>query len=428
MKKIAIIGSGIAGVSAAHYLNKLGYDVSLFEAGNYFGGHTNTIELEIDGVLNPIDTGFLVHNNRTYPNLIDFFEELKISTHPSEMSFSVVRLSDKLMWAGSNLLTVFAQFKNVFSPRFYFFLREVLRFNKNAKDYLGESERRLDLTLGGLLKEKGYSGDFQNWYLLPMGGCIWSSPTNEMLEFPAYTFLNFCMNHGLLQIFDRPQWKTVLNGCHSYVKKALEPIEKKYLNEAVLSVANEAEKIKVITSKREERFDYCFFCTHPPETIKMLQVDDQELKGCLSNFKYQKNQAVVHFDESVLPEKKSAWSAWNYLSAKSQDTHDAVSVSYLINKLQPLPTKKAVIVTLNPVTEIAKDKVARVINYEHPLFSNEAISSQEKMKTLQGRNKMYFSGAWMRYGFHEDGILSTKEAISKFLKDDGQNAELIKIL
>lgn len=428
MKKIAIIGSGISGVSAAYYLNKLGYEVSLFEAGNYFGGHTNTIELEIDGVMNPIDTGFLVHNDRTYPNLIEFFSELKIETHSSEMSFSVMKVSDKIIWAGTNIMTVFAQFKNIFSPKFYRFLKEVLHFNKYSHIYLSESQKKLDMTLGQLLKEKGYSQSFQDWYLLPMGGCIWSSPTNEMLEFPAYTFLTFCTNHGLLQISDRPQWKTVVNGCQTYVKKALLNIQKKYLEEPVLSVEAQSGKMKLTTAKREEVFDYCFFCTHPPETLRILKINDSEITDCLTNFKFQKNQAVLHFDESVLPHKKMAWSSWNYLSVQSKDIHDAVSVSYLINKLQPLSTKKPVIVTLNPVTEIAKDKIAKVIQYEHPLFTNEAISAQKKLNLIHGRGGIYFSGAWMRYGFHEDGILSTKQAIVKFLKDTGQNPEAIKIL
>ena len=289
MKKIAIIGSGIAGVSSAYYLNKFGYEVSVFEAGQYFGGHTNTVELNIDGEINAVDTGFLVHNNRTYPNLIDFFNELEIPTHSSEMSFSVMRLSDNLMWAGTNLMTVFAQFKNIFSPRFYRFLKEVLHFNKHSQSYLSESKIKLGLTLGDLLKDKGYSEDFQHWYLLPMGGCIWSSPTNEMLDFPAYTFLTFCTNHGLLQVSNRPQWKTVLNGCQTYVKKALMNIDRKYLGEPVISVTKEGEKLKLITAKREEFFDYCFFCTHPPETLNILKTDDEEIQNCLTHFKYQKN-------------------------------------------------------------------------------------------------------------------------------------------
>lgn len=428
MKKVAVIGSGIAGVSSAYYLNKLGYDVSIFESGLYFGGHTNTIDLEIDGEINHVDTGFLVHNNRTYPNLLDFFSELGVVTHESEMSFSVMRLSDNIMWAGTNLMTVFAQTKNLFSLRFYSFLKEVLRFNKNANNYLEYSKSRLDLTLGELLVEKSYTQNFQNWYLLPMGGCIWSSPTDEMLDFPAYTFLTFCQNHGLLQIFDRPRWKTVLNGCKTYVKVALSHIEKKYLNEPVLSVIEDGERLKVKTTKREEIFDYCLYAAHPPEILKMSHSINLEVRECLSNFKFQKNQAVLHLDESVLPKKKSAWSAWNYISVKSNDTSDAVSVSYLINKLQPLKTKKSVVVTLNPVTEIDNTKIAKVINYEHPLFSKEAINAQKIMKSLQGLNRQYYAGAWMRYGFHEDGILSAKEAIKKLLADDLKNPEQIEIL
>ena len=234
MKKIAVIGSGISGISAVFYLNKMNYDVSIYESNNYFGGHTNTQELEIDGVTSPVDTGFLVHNDRTYPNLIDFFNELKIETFPSEMSFSVMEKSDGITWAGSNLLTIFAQYKNLFSFRFHKFLREVLRFNKFSKNYLSECEVRLELTLEDLLLEKNYSKDFKKWYLLPMGGCIWSCPKNELLKFPAFTFLKFCLNHGLLQIYNRPKWKTVLNGCNTYVEKVLKRIEKKYLNEPVL--------------------------------------------------------------------------------------------------------------------------------------------------------------------------------------------------
>lgn len=428
MKKVAIIGSGISGVSAAYYLNKLGYEVSLFEAGSYFGGHTNTRDVNIDGTLHHIDTGFLVHNNRTYPNLINFFDELEIETHPSEMSFSVMRLSDNLIWAGSNLMTVFAQTKNIFRPRFYSFLKEVLRFNKNAQAYLEESKQRGRLSLGELLVEKGYSKDFQDWYLLPMGGCIWSSPTTKMLDFPAYTFLTFCQNHGLLQIFDRPQWKTVVNGCKTYVQKALSGIERKYLNEAVLSVHKESGHLIVKTAKREESFDYCFFCTHPPQTLDILKDSEKDVVTCLQKFIYQPNTAVLHMDESILPKKKSVWSAWNYLSAKQDDSSEAVSVSYLINKLQELVTKKAVIVTLNPSVPIKKEKTVEVIKYEHPLFSADAVEGQEQMKKMQGRNNVYFSGAWMRYGFHEDGILSTKEAINVFLRDENKESEQLEIL
>jgi len=428
MKKVAVIGSGISGTSAAYFLNKLGYDVYLFESGSHFGGHTHTIDLEFEGQRMPVDTGFLVHNDRTYPNLIDFFGELKIETHLSEMSFSVVRRSDDITWAGTNIFTVFAQPGNLFSMRFFRFLKEVLRFNKESKKYLLEYEGKPELTLDEMLIKKGYTEDFKNWYLLPMGGCIWSSPTNEMLNFPAYTFLIFCLNHGLLQIFKRPQWKTVLNGCRTYIEKALSQIDNKFLNEPVLEVVSEENKLKLITEKRIEYFDYCLICSHPPQTLEIFKNADFLTKNLLSKFKYQKNIAVLHFDESVLPREKIAWAAWNYLSTELTSGNDKVSVSYLINKLQPLPVEKAVIVTLNPASKIEKNKVVKEINYQHPLFSIDAIMAQREMVNIQGRQGVYFSGAWLRYGFHEDGILSSKSVINKLLKDDEKNEELLRIL
>jgi len=428
MKKIAVIGSGISGISAVFYLNKMNYDVSIYESNNYFGGHTNTQELEIDGVKSPVDTGFLVHNDRNYPNLIDFFNELGIKTFPSEMSFSVMSKSDGITWAGSNLLTIFAQYRNIFSLRFHKFLMEVLRFNKLSREYLSECEGKLELTLEDLLLEKNYSKDFKIWYLLPMGGCIWSCPKNELLKFPAFTFLKFCLNHGLLQIFNRPKWKTVLNGCNTYVEKVLEGIEKKFLNEPVLGIIPQDGKLNVMTDQRIVNYDYCIICTHPPETLKMLKNCDPQTKDLLRKFKFQENKAVLHLDDSVLPDKKIAWSAWNYTSTKSDDGKDKVSVSYLINKLQPLPFKEPVIVTLNPVTKINNNKIIKTISYQHPLFSTESIVAQDQINNIQGSNGIYFSGAWMRYGFHEDGILSTKKVIKKLLSDDSLNNNLINIL
>lgn len=427
MKNIAIIGSGISGTSAAYYLNKLGYHVTVFESGSYFGGHTNTVDITLDEKVIPVDTGFLVHNDRTYPNLIKFFEELKIETHPSDMSFSVVRKSDNLIWAGNNLLSVFAQIKNLFSLRYFKFLKEVLHFNKNSHNYLKEAEGNIDITLEQLLTQKGYSTDFQRWYLLPMGGCIWSTPTNEMLKFPAYTFLRFSMNHGLLQIFNRPQWKTVLNGCRVYVQRALASISSKYVNEKVVEISKEDSKVKVVTENMTGLYDYCIVTTHPPQAINFLKGIPQKSKEILENFKYQKNIAVLHLDESILPEKKVAWAAWNYTSGKNADGNESVSVSYLINMLQPVPTSKQIIVTLNPVTHIDESKIIKQIEYEHPLFNSAAIKAQDRILEFQGQDGIYYAGAWLRYGFHEDGILSAKKAVNKILEDD-KSHERIEVL
>jgi predicted NAD/FAD-binding protein len=427
MKRVAIIGSGISGISSAYYLNQLGYEISLFESAHYFGGHTNTVDIEVDEKTMPIDTGFLVHNDRTYPNLIDFFKELNIETHNSDMSFSVVKKSDNLVWSGTNLFTVFTQSKNLFSLRFWKFLREVLRFNKNAKNYLEESKKDLSKELGELLNQKGYSEDFRKWYLLPMGGCIWSTPTSEMLKFPAYTFLIFCMNHGLLQIFNRPQWKTVSKGCRTYVEKSLNNIKNKYLNESVINIDYKENKVIIKTGKRTEFFDYCVMATHPPETLKIIKNIELESKTALEKFLYQPNEAVLHLDEKILPEKKKAWAAWNYLSATNSDENEAVSVSYLINMLQPINTEKSVLVTLNPVTKINEDKVIRRFNYQHPVFSANAIAAQREVEKLQGEKGIFFTGAWMRYGFHEDGILSAKKVINEILQKDEREDKQLSI-
>ncbi len=428
MKRIAIVGSGISGVASAFYLRKLGFDVEIFEAGQYFGGHTNTIDIQVEGKTFPIDTGFLVHNDRTYPNLIDFFEELKIETHPSDMSFSVVQKQDKLTWCGTNLFTVFAQKRNLVSPRFYRFLSEVLRFNRNATTYLKACAGDFDLTLGDLLDRHHYSQDFRHWYLLPMGGCIWSTPTQGMLKFPAYTFLIFCMNHGLLQVFDHPQWKTIIGGCRVYVERALADIEKKNLASPVSKIASLADTVEVHSNNIAKNFDYVFVCSHPPEALKMLAGQGGEILDVLGNFKYQPNLAVVHTDSAILPERKRAWAAWNYLSAKQQDGQEAVSVSYLINKLQPVPTKTPVIVTLNPLIEVAKEKILREIKYEHPLFDSNAIRAQSRVAQLQGRGRIYYAGAWLRYGFHEDGIWAAKQAIRSLLRDLGDDVEKVRLL
>lgn len=419
MKKVAIIGSGISGLSSAYYLNQKGFEVHLFEANDYFGGHTNTINIEEDGKTIPVDTGFLVHNNHTYPNLIPFLKELNISTHESEMSFSVEHEVTKLVWAGTNLGTVFAQRSNLWSPRFFSFLNEILKFNRNSTKYLNECLEKPTYTLGELLNEKGYSQNFRDWYLLPMGGCIWSTPINKMLEFPAQTFLRFCKNHGLLQIFNRPQWKTISGGCRRYVEEVLKQLTFIYKNEPVSVVTKKEDKLLIKSNQRELLVDFCIFATHPPQTVEIFKSIDNESLGVLETFKYQKNTAILHFDEEILPENKKAWAAWNYYSSHNDQGEGSVSVSYLINLLQPIDTKKNIIVTLNPNKEIDETKIYKTIDYEHPLFDAAAIESQGKISSIQGKNGVYYCGAWGRYGFHEDGILMAKHAVNRLFEAEG---------
>ncbi len=425
MKKIAVIGSGISGVSSAYYLTKAGYDVTVLESRDYFGGHTNTHQVTVAEDTFPVDTGFLVHNDRTYPNLIGFFEELGIRTHSSEMSFSVDNRKDNISWAGSGVGAVFAQTKNIVNPLFWFFLYEILKFNKNADSYLKKASSDLSYTLGDLLKEHNYSDRFSFWYLLPMGACIWSSPVDEVLKFPAYTFLQFCKNHGLLQVTNRPQWKTIENGCETYTIKALGFVKNKFKNLPVLSVKKNHEGVVVKTKNGEELYDRCIFAAHAPDTLTILGGQFQNVESILSAFKYQENTAILHTDESILPRNKKVWSAWNYLLLKNAK-NVSVSVSYLINMLQPLPVKKPVIVTLNPIKSINSDSVLKLLKYKHPLFNIEAIKQQSAIDDIQGLNSLYFCGAWQRYGFHEDGIWSAKRVVNKILEED--NLETLKIL
>jgi uncharacterized protein len=426
MKKIAVIGSGITGVATSYYLNQLGYEVHLFEAGSYFGGHTHTHKISFQEKEFSVDTGFLVHNDRTYPNLVPFLKGLGIEVHYSDMSFSVIEDKDNIAWAGTNLLTLFGQYKNILSPRFYKFVAEILHFNKRSGHYLEQAQEDHNFSLGDLLDQNGYSEDFKRWYLLPMGGCIWSTPVDKMLSFPAHSFLRFCRNHGLLQISDRPQWKTIVGGCRQYVDKALSGIKYKYLNEPVASIMPFGKKVLLKTLKRQEEFDSCFMCCHPPESLKMIRDASEELIHSLSQFSYQKNTAVLHHDHTILPEERF-WSAWNYRSGMSEEQKERVSVSYLINKLQPLPIKDPVIVTLNPIVPIDPDKVWKTIEYEHPIFNSESVRQQSEIMKWQGEGNLYFSGAWMRYGFHEDGILSAKLILNHFLEKEDRILDKLEI-
>lgn len=412
MKKVAVIGSGISGLAAAWILSKKpqDFEVSLFESANYFGGHSNTIDVTIDGITHPVDTGFLVHNDRTYPHLIELFKALNIDTHPSEMSFSVKAIQDKLEWAGTNLNSLFIQRSNLVSPKFYRMIRDILRFNKEKSELLQWSKEK-NVSLGDLLFHKDFSKEFRDWYLVPMGACIWSTPTSEMLKFPAATFIQFCENHGLLQITDRPQWKTVINGSRVYVEKMIEEIHYKYLNEPVVSVHRKSNlfeegKVLIKTNTRELQFDEVIMATHTDVSLKILNGPKLLDREVLGGIEYQENIAYLHSDESFLPENKKAWAAWNYETNQSEPNHGGVMISYLINELQPLPFKKSVIVTLNPTRVPDENKTFKKIIYHHPVFGEKAPNAQKKLKQIQGVGGVWFAGAWTRYGFHEDGLLS----------------------
>ena len=409
--RIAVVGAGIAGLSSAWLLSK-GYEVTLFEAGDYFGGHSNTVDVTLDGVTHPVDTGFLVHNDLTYPNLIALFEHLGVPVHQSEMSFGVSIERPDIEWAGTNLSTVFAQKSLLLNPRFLGMLAQILRFNRNAERYLQESINN-PMTLGELLQRHGYGQSMQHWYLLPMAAAIWSSSVSDILQFPAATFLRFCLNHRLLQVEGRPQWRTVLGGSREYVKAMLATIADARLNSAVERVRRADGKVHISTAHSTETFDAVIMACHAPTTVQILDASDQEL-DILASVRYQNNEAVLHTDQSLLPRRRKVWSAWNYMSTSGQGLERSVSVSYLINRLQPLPFETPVIVSLNSHRPIDEKKVIKRISYEHPVMDQAAIDAQQRLHSIQGRDQIWFCGAWCGYGFHEDGLKSAINVVADF--------------
>ncbi|TAL81681.1 MAG: FAD-dependent oxidoreductase [Candidimonas sp.] len=402
--RVAVVGAGISGLASAYLLARR-YKVTLFEAASYPGGHTNTVDVTLEGMTHPVDTGFLVFNNHTYPNLISLFDELGVDTHSSDMSFSVSLDNGRLEWAGSDLNTVFAQRSNIFSPRFIGMLRDIMRFNGSAQHNLGMAETT-GCSLGELLAQGGYGNTFQRNYLLPMASAIWSSTAADILKFPAATFLRFCANHGLLQVRNRPQWRTVVGGGREYVKRMIREIRDLRLNTPVLQISRSASSISILTSSGVEQFDAVVMATHAPDTLRMLANPDECERAVLGAVRYQKNVAMLHTDISLLPRRRRVWSAWNYLGANTTGGSRPVCVSYLVNQLQPLPFGTPLVVTLNPISLPAQETLLSSFEYEHPILDLSVIAAQTQLSSLQGVYNTWHAGAWTGYGFHEDGLNS----------------------
>ena len=424
-KKIAIVGSGISGLAAAHSLQGHA-DITLFEAGAYFGGHANTVDISLPtdkGMLTyGVDTGFLVFNERTYPNLINLFAELGVETALSDMSFSVQAPKawgqEALEWSGSDLDTVFAQRRNLLRPQFLKMLYDVLRFNKlctRIAEQQAESEMRQPLS--EFLNQHGFGDAFKNWYFLPMMGCIWSCPTDQMLAFPVATMIRFCHNHGLIQVSNRPRWFTVKGGSRNYVEKIVSGIADKRLNTPVQMIERDEDGVRVMTQGHAERFDEVVLCTHSDQALRLLRAPSQSEAQYLSAIRYQDNVAVLHTDEKVLPSRRKAWAAWNYVrSENEQQESSRVCLHYLLNKLQPLPYSQAVVVSLNPTQTIDPKKIIQTFDYAHPVFDLPAIDAQQHLHQIQGQQHTWYAGAWLGYGFHEDGLKSGLSVARELLK------------
>lgn len=400
--KVAVVGSGISGLGAALLLQQK-HEVHLFESDSRLGGHAHTNQITNSGNTFGVDTGFLVYNDLTYPHLKGLFKYLSVETVDSDMSLSLQIPESNLEWAGDNLNSVFAQRKNLINPQFYKFLFQILKFHKNA-----EQNRQLCIinkwTIGELIQHEKYSNELLEWYILPMVAAIWSTPEKGMLDFPAETFLTFFINHKLLQVNDRSVWKTVKNGSIQYVNKIASQLSHIHLSEPVTKVESIGDRIYLESIKSKYEFDKVVFATHAPVTRKIYTFKNELQKNIIESFSDISNDAVLHTDQSFMPENKKCWSSWNVKAQLKTSESDKVSLTYYLNKLQPLPTLEKLLLTLNPSVKINNTILSH--QYAHPKFDQKAIDAQKKISSIQGIDNVYFAGAWTRYGFHEDGLLS----------------------
>ena len=401
--RIAIIGSGISGLTAARRLCP-DHDITVFEANDYIGGHTNTVDVDLDGRQWAVDTGFIVFNDRTYPNFISLMNEIGVESQPSDMGFSVRCDRSGLEYCGSSLNQLFAQRRNLVRPGFWRMLRDILRFNREARELLEGREDTLEL--GAYLAREGYSRQFTERYIVPMGAAIWSTDPQTMLRFPARCFVDFFNNHGLLSVNDRPQWRVIRGGSRSYIGPLTAPFaDRIHLNTPVMRVHRNASGVELVLRDGQRAwFDGVVFACHSDQALAMLAQPSDAERSILGAIPYQPNRAVLHTDERLLPRRRAAWAAWNYhIPAEALST---VSVTYNMNILQGLDADRQFLVTLNPARDIDPDKVIKEIVYQHPVYTPEGVAAQRRRAELMGADRSFYCGAWWSYGFHEDGVKS----------------------
>ncbi len=388
-------------MSAAWLLSQ-NHQVTVFEKDDRIGGHSNTVDVEGTG----IDTGFIVYNEKNYPNLIALFDHLGVETQETDMSFGVSVDKGSFEYAGSDLMGLIAQKRNILRPRFWQMVKDILRFYKEAPRFLTEGASP-DLTLGEFLKAGNYSDSFQQDHLLPMGAAIWSTPVKTMLDYPLEAFVRFCENHGLLQVSDRPKWRTVVGGSRHYVEKLTSAFQDSIsINRAASKIWKTPEGVCVEDRNGvTETFDHLVLACHADQALKLLADADAAEQKLLSAFSYQPNVAILHTDDTHMPRNRKAWSSWNYLrEGASADVE--VCVTYWMNKLQHIPGETDYFVTLNPITIPDERKIIRSFLYHHPLFDRDAIAAQRMLWNIQGKRNIWFCGSYFGHGFHEDGLQS----------------------
>jgi predicted NAD/FAD-binding protein len=419
MDRLAIIGTGISGLGCAYFLQRR-YQLTMYEKADYIGGHTNTLRIDEAGGQVPIDTGFMTYNQVTYPNLTRLFRELDVVSRSSSMSFSVQHLPAKLEFCGSSLNHLFGQRRNLFKPDFWKMLLQINRFNKEASAAV-QSSRDPSVSLGEYVRERNYGEHFLNYYLLPMSCAVWSSPPDNMLQFPAMTLLRFFHNHGFLGLHTQHPWLTVTGGARHYVDKIVRPIRDRiYLNRGAVAVRRAVGGGVHVTdeSGHTERYDHVILACHADQALNMLQDADDHERATLSEFKYQPNMAVVHTDESVMPQTQLCWSSWNYRISYDSDARRDPSTIYWINRLQGINSQRNYFVSINGEANLNPQNVLRRIRYEHPLFDDAAVRAQRELPQLNERRcGLYFCGSYFRYGFHEDAFSSALN-LSRLLAPD----------
>ena len=409
--KIAVVGTGIAGNVAAYHLSKQ-HEVTVFEADGRIGGHTNTIGVNLAGRQYAVDTGFIVFNELTYPNFIELLDDLGVESQASDMGFSMRNENNGLEYKGSTLNSLFAQRRNLFRPSFYRMIRDVLRFEREAPEVLEPGSA--PISLGEFLKTRNYSSEFIEHYIIPMGAAIWSAQPGGMQNMPAAFFVRFFCNHGLLSVNDRPVWRVVKGGSNRYVEKLVEGHRDQiHLNAPVQSVRRHATHVELkIRGAEPQYFDQVFLACHSDQALKMLADPSETESEVLGSIKYQSNEAVLHTDTSLMPRRKRAWAAWNYHVLAEQQ--ERVVLTYNMNILQGLDAPEQFSVTLNNSEGIDPDRVLETIQYSHPVFTSEAIAAQSRQEEINGSDRTYYCGAYWRYGFHEDGVLSALNALEHF--------------
>jgi predicted NAD/FAD-binding protein len=423
--KIAVIGTGIAGNVAAYRLAG-DHEITVFEADRRIGGHTNTVDVLAAGQRWAVDTGFIVFNDRTYPNFIALLDELGVESQASDMSFSVRSERDGLEYNGASLNALFAQRSNLLRPSFYRMLLDILRFNREAPALLDDPGDTI--SLGDYLDQNGYSSKFVDHYIVPMGAAIWSATPGGMRAVPAAFFVRFFHNHGLLSVNDRPTWRVIRGGSRNYLDKLVAGHRDRIrLDTPVEWVRRYAEHIEVKAKGAPvERFDRVFFACHSDQALKLLADPTPAEQEVLGAIKYQENEAVLHTDHSLMPERRLAWAAWNYHIPKGESDPDGkVALTYNMNILQSLEAPVEFCVTLNYTHAIDPDKIIQTISYSHPVFTEAAVAAQKRHREVNGAHRTYFCGAYWRYGFHEDGVVSALSALEHFREDEAGSGDNI---